>query len=158
MKFTSASEIAKKNSNRRGGRSSHFTGISVSQVYYYERESPSRIMTIRVDSEILASARIKKGDRVDVQFSEDGKTWRLKLIDSEDAAGYAISSSTKNSKSGVIRFTWFDGMPLFGNKKTIKKAKVKVSNTSGNIKVSIGEITFSITEPFSIEHIPESGI
>jgi len=96
MKFTSASEIAKKNSSKRGGRTSNFTGISVSQVYYHEREAPSRIMTIRVDSEILASARMKKGDRVDVQFTEDGKTWKLKLIDSSDSAGYAISSSSKH--------------------------------------------------------------
>jgi len=46
-------------------------------------------------------------------------------------------------------------MPLFGNDYKIKKAKGKISNSSGNIKSSIGDITFTITEPFTIEHIPE---
>lgn len=61
MEFISAGEIAKRSSSKKGRRSANFNGISISQVYYNERTQPSRVMTIRIDGELLSKARIKKG-------------------------------------------------------------------------------------------------
>lgn len=147
MKFTSISEIAKKRSSK-SGRSPSVQGITVSQVYYKDREKPSRIMTIRVAEAVLIQARMNKKDRVDIAFSEDGKTWRIKLLGQDSSAGYTVTAATKESTVGVIRFTWYEGMPIIGGDEKIIKAKSKAG--IHNIKTSPAEIIFTIEEP-SIE-------
>lgn len=144
MNFTSISEIAKKRSSK-SGRAPSVQGITVSQVHYKDREKPSRIMTIRIADAILSQARMNKGDRVDIAFSENGMTWRIKLLPQDSTTGYSISAATKTSTVGVIRFTWYEGMPLLGGDSSIIKAKSKAG--LNNIKTTPAEIIFTLETP-----------
>lgn len=102
-------------------------------------------MTIRISDTVLNQARINKKDRVDVAFSEDGLTWRIKLLPQDSSSGYAITAATKESRVGVIRFTWYEGMPLMGGDENVLKAKSKAG--LNNIKTNPAEIIFKLEEP-----------
>ncbi|WP_392562272.1 hypothetical protein RHO12_01945 [Orbus sturtevantii] len=155
MKFISASMIAKNKSGKRGGKATAFNGITTTLVYYHNRNVPSRIITIRLDEKSMNQSRINIGDRVDVLFSEDKRTWQVKLLNNDEEARYKVSHASNKSASGVIRFTWYEGMPWFGDFNKTKKIKAKIRNDDKDLKVSIGEICFLIKDPLSFEYINE---
>ena len=145
MQFTSFDDVVKNRSGRSGGaRSSVSSLITVTQVFYHKRENPSRITTIRVSEEAMSKARFKIGDRVDLGFSPDGKYWRLKSIDHGDG-GYKISGATKTAKVGVVRGTWYEGLPLIGGDLNIVRAKLRSNDSQTSI--SVGQIIISFDEP-----------
>lgn len=74
------------------------------------------------------------------------------MVDCNDSNGYTISTSTKIAKTGVLRFTWYKGMPLLGESDRVKKTNVMISN--GDITVSIGDITFMLPPISFIEYLP----
>ena len=144
MDFISFDDIVKKKSSRRSGaRSSVSSLATVTQVLYHERVKPSRITTIRLSEEAMNRARFKIGDRVDIAFSPDGKMWRLKSIE-DDNRGYKISGASKTAKVGVIRGTWYEGLPLIGDNTKVIRAKMNSDDEKTNI--SIGEIILSFEE------------
>ncbi|KMW72993.1 hypothetical protein TI10_12815 [Photorhabdus luminescens subsp. luminescens] len=155
MEFISVSDVAKRRA-KRSGRSSVVSGITITQVYYYERETPSRVMTIRISEDIVTRARLKRGDKIDIGFSPDGKTWRLKVMPQDSLGGYSMTTSTKISKSGILRLTWYKGIPLFGDNP--KVAKSRVHSDSKIMKVSPAEVIFSISEPLIEEMVPDEVI
>lgn len=145
MDFISFDEVVKKKATRRtGARSAVSSLATVTQVLYHEREKPSRITTIRLSEEAMNRARFKIGDRVDIAFSPDGNMWRLKSIDDENR-GYKISGATKTAKVGVIRGTWYEGLPLIGG--DIKIIRARMSSKDSKTNISIGEIILSFEEP-----------
>jgi hypothetical protein len=145
MEFISFDEIiTSRKIPRRGKRTVNNGLVSVTQVFYYQRETPSRVTTIRISEEAMDRARLKMGDRVELAFSKDGKYWRIKSID-DQSKGYKISGNQKTAKIGVIRGTWYEGMPLIGN--DIEIAKAKMYSIDATIKIQIGEVIVEFKEP-----------
>lgn len=154
MEFISFDDIiAKKKGSRGGKKTVNHDLVSVTQVFYFQRESPSRVTTIRLSEEAMDKARFKMGDRVDLGFSTDGRYWRIKSTD-DKKKGYKISGNLKTAKIGVIRGTWYEGMPLIGNDKKIAKAKMYSNDETINIQ--IGEIIMEFKEPEIEDIVPET--
>lgn len=140
MDFTSITDII-KNKARKAGRLPSATNISITQSYRYDGKPPVRYTTINIPEVVMSKARFKKGDRLDIAFAEDGKIWRLKVVP-QDAPGYLITATSGNSKRGVIRFTWCDGIPLLGNDKQI--IKVRGMTTEQSTTITPTEVIFKI--------------
>lgn len=144
MEFVSFDDVVKNKKTTRGGKRKGLSSlISVSQVFYHEREKPTRITTVRLSEEAMDKARFKIGDRVDLAFSKDEKFLRLKTLDDE-SRGYKISGAKPTARVGVVRGTWYEGLPLLGNDPNVAKAKA-LSNDD-TIKISVGEIIVELKE------------
>lgn len=142
MDFISISEVIKKRAGK-SGRLPIVNSISITQIYHHEKTPPSRHMSINIPEDIMVRARFKKGDRIDIGFTEDGVIWRLKVVP-QDALGYSISTPSHNARRGVIRLTWCEGIPLLGKDEKVIKARAIAQESS--IKVSPAEVVFHIGE------------
>ncbi|HBM9902864.1 MULTISPECIES: hypothetical protein [Enterobacter] len=140
--FTSISEIVKKR-GRKAGRLPFSNNLNISQICRSTNNQHIRYMTINIPEDVMSKARFKKGDRVDIAFTDNGVFWRLKVVPNGEQ-GYSITTPSNNSKRGQLRLTWCEGIPLLGNDIKIKKARaIAVEKT---MRVSPAEIIFELGE------------
>lgn len=139
MGFVSLHDLAKKGRKSPGKGNMPIPAVAVTQAYYESREAC--ILTVRISPEGMDSARLKKGDKVDVQYDPESNFWRVKL--SVGGKGYAISGTAK-SETGVVRFTHYEGMPLIAERQA---RKVRAFADEQTIQYGAGEVTFSLLQP-----------
>jgi uncharacterized protein YwqG len=82
-------------------------------------------MTVKLSNEMLAEARMKVGDIVDMSYNSVNDTWKIEISSKNN--GYKISQRGKNA-GGVIRFSLLDGMKVIDNNDTIKNISIKADN------------------------------
>ncbi|QGU08862.1 hypothetical protein GNG26_00250 [Leclercia sp. J807] len=142
IEFISVSEVI-KNRGGKAGRLPVTNTLSITQICRNNNKQLVRHMTIRIPEDIMSKARFKKGDRVDIGFTDDGTTWRLKVV-SNGEQGYSITTPSNNPKRGQLRLTWCEGIPVIGGDKAITKARAIADEKS--MRVSPAEIIFTIGE------------
>ncbi|WP_326469203.1 hypothetical protein VPX56_00325 [Enterobacter wuhouensis] len=140
--FISISEVIKSKGGK-AGRLPVTNSLSITQICRNTNNQKIRFMTIRIPEDIMSRARFKKGDRVDIGFTEDGLAWRLKVISSGEQ-GYSITTPSNNIKRGQLRLTWCEGIPIIGGDPTIRKARAIADEKT--MRVSPAEIIFEIGE------------
>jgi hypothetical protein len=94
MAFTSQLDRSKSSGRRKSG-----ADVVVSQTY--KPSTKSEELSIRVATNILVSAGMEIGSKVDVLYDDDASRWMVKKVGSD---GYAISGK-KDGPTGLIRYT-----------------------------------------------------
>lgn len=140
--FISISEVVKKKRGK-SGRLPGTNSLSITQICRNTNNQQVRFMTINIPEDIMSKARFKKGDRIDIGFTSDGKTWRLKVVTNSEL-GYSITTPSNNIKRGQLRLTWCEGIPIIGNDTSVRKARAIADENS--MRVSPAEIIFEIDE------------
>lgn len=140
--FISVSEVI-KNRVGKAGRLPVTNNLSITQICRSTNNQLVRFMTIRIPEDIMSRARFKKGDRIDIGFTDDGTTWRLKVV-SNGEQGYSITTPSNNPKRGQLRLTWCEGIPVIGDDLAITKARAIADEKT--MRVSPAEIIFDIGE------------
>ncbi|MGL4430776.1 MAG: hypothetical protein ACRDD5_20615 [Silvania sp.] len=140
--FISVSEVI-KNRGGKAGRLPVTNNLSITQICRSNNNQLVRFMTIRIPENIMSLARFKKGDRIDIGFTNDGSTWRLKVV-SNGEQGYSITTPSNNPKRGQLRLTWCEGIPIIGGDIAVRKARAIADDKT--MKISPAEIIFDIGE------------
>ena len=109
-------------------------------------------MIIRIPEDFMTRARFKKGDKIDIGFTEDNQYWRLKVV-SADAPGYMISTPSNNPRRGQLRLTWYHGMPLLGDDESVLKARGAADENT--MRISPTEIIFKLGDIYIEERSEE---
>jgi len=142
LEFISVSEVIKNRAGK-AGRLPVTNNLSITQICRTSNNQIVRYMTIRIPEDIMSGARFKKGDRIDIGFTDDGSIWRLKVVPNGEQ-GYSITTPSNNPKRGQLRLTWCEGIPVIGNDRAITKARAIADEKS--MRVSPAEIIFTIGE------------
>jgi len=140
--FISDSDVIKNRAGK-AGRLPVTNNLSITQICRSNNKQLVRFMTIRIPEDIMSKARFKKGDRIDIAFTDDGNTWRLKVV-SNGEQGYSITTPTNNPKRGQLRLTWCEGIPVIGGDEAITKARAIADEKT--MRVTPAEIIFDIGE------------
>lgn len=136
MSFVSISELSKNSTKRSRNTSSTLPLIGITQTYLEHRGSCT--ISIRFSPECMQNARLQKGDRIDVLFNPETKQWKVSIAEK----GYKISGNGV-STVGVVRFTYFEGMPNIAPE---KQRKAKAIGLEDSIVYKPGEVIFSLGE------------
>lgn len=142
IEFISVSEVIKNRAGK-AGRLPVTSNLSITQICRNSNKQLVRFMTIGIPEDIMSRARFKKGDRIDIGFTDDGTTWRLKVVPNGEQ-GYSITTPSNNAKRGQLRLTWCEGIPIIGGDKAITKARAIADEKT--MRVSPAEIIFTIGE------------
>jgi hypothetical protein len=129
MAFTSQLERSKRSGRRKSGAE-----VVVSQTY--KPSTKSEELSIRVATNILESAGMEIGSKVDVLYDDDASRWMVKKVGSD---GYAISGK-KGGPTGLIRYTLKPGH----HKLTEERADlpVKINGDMNSVTINSNEKYF----------------
>jgi hypothetical protein len=129
MAFTSQLERSKRSGRRKSGAE-----VVVSQTY--KPSTKSEELSIRVATNLLESAGMEIGSKVDVLYDDDASIWMVKKVGSD---GYAISGK-KGGPTGLIRYTLKPGH----HKLTEERADlpVKINGDMSSVAINDNEKYF----------------
>jgi hypothetical protein len=132
MAFTSQLERSKRSGRRKSGAE-----VVVSQTY--KPSTKSEELSIRVATNLLESAGMEIGSKVDVLYDDYASIWMIKKVGSD---GYAISGK-KGGPTGLIRYTLKPGH----HKLTEERADlpVKIDGDMDSVTINGNEKYFIFT-------------
>jgi hypothetical protein len=137
MEFVDFNEIIKKQKGRvLRGRSQ---ATIIQKIVTKNGNNPSRVSEFRLSASVLENARLKIGDQVSIAFSPCGSFIRFRA-DKGNVGGYKIGTSSPNStnRAGIIKATWYEGMPLIDDSSTT--ISTRCMSIDEHVKYDVGEV------------------
>jgi hypothetical protein len=147
MAFQSIQQFANKQTRQTKSQNHDF--VSVTQVF--REKIKACMITITLSEKLMESARLRKGDRVDLYFDQETSLWKVGL--NKDGS-YTVSGNA-SSPQGVVRFTHKPGMPNIADVKTPHK---RLFADTEQLVINAGEVIFKLDESAELAEASESAV